>query len=163
MPIDRAARSALHRMASGVFVVAASHDGHTRGFTATWVFQASFRHPLVAISVDKTHATYPLIVESQSFTVNVLSASQAGVARYFGTADKDEQQDAQYFEERDGKSAPEVRGAVAVLDCRIVSTMDARDHSLILGEVEAAALLSDELPLVYWPAGGFHTPATGRL
>jgi flavin reductase (DIM6/NTAB) family NADH-FMN oxidoreductase RutF len=163
MPIEKDLRDALHRLANGVYIIAATHDGHTRGFTSTWIFQASFRHPLVAASVDKTHNTYPLIEASQSFTVSVLSTFQADIARYFGGSGKDEAEEARYFVKREGQVIPEIDGALAVLRCRIISTTDARDHSLFLAEVTSAGVLGVEQPLVYWPAGGYHVPDPSRL
>lgn len=153
--IDRETNRALRLLANGVFVVAAEYEGEVKGFTATWVTQASFNHPLVVLSACKTHETHSLIAHSGSFAVNVLGASQTHVARHFGRKIPRPGERGDYFREEGGQQTPILREALAVLICRVVSTHDVRDHTLFVGEVTSTEVCGDENPLLYWPAHGF--------
>ncbi len=140
-------------MGNGVFVISAEHDGVVRGFTATWVTQASYEHPLVMASFSKSHDTYALIVASQSFTINVLAPHQVALARHFGLK-KNPAHEGDYFARREGRP-PVLRDALAALQCRVMTTMDAEDHTVFLARVEDASVAHEGSPLLYWPQGGY--------
>jgi len=154
--IDQQLNHALRLMANGVFVIAAKHEGEVRGFTATWVTQVSFDHPLVAVSVGKDHQTYPLIERSGELVINILSASQSDLARHFGRkSHQDKQEDRGYFEVIDGMETPILAESLAFLHGTVISSSDARDHTVFIVEVTDATVRRDEEPLLYWPKNGF--------
>ncbi|TAK34329.1 MAG: flavin reductase [Chloroflexota bacterium] len=154
--IDQRLNQAMRLMANGVFVIAAAYDGQVRGFTATWVTQVSYDHPLVAVSVSKSHHTYHLIERSGEMVINILAASQADVARHFGHKSHDNtHEDRRYFQVTDGVETPILVESLASLRCRVTSSCDARDHTVFVVEVTEAAVRGDDEPLLYWPRNGF--------
>lgn len=156
--IDKRLSPALQMIANGVFVIGAEHRGQVRGFTATWISQVSYEHPLVMVSVSKAHDTYPLIVSSNRFVVNVLGASQSDIARHFGRRKGPGETDVQYFREEWGRSSPILKDALAVLECEIQSTHDAKDHTIFIGEVVNASVFREEDPLIFWRKGKYARP-----
>jgi len=148
--------SALHLIANGVFVVAASHEGETHGCTVTWASQASYRHPLLTVSLDKRHDTYKLIESSHRLVINVLKASQADLAEQFGHATRPPQ--GGYFREEGGQLLPELKDCLAVIHCDVVDTLDARDHAVLLVEAKEARVLAKGDPLLYSIDHGYMTP-----
>lgn len=138
---------------NGVFVVAASHEGKTHGFTATWVSQASYRNPLLTVAIDKGHDTYGLIKASGSLVLNLLGAAQSAVAEHFGHQRREP--GVSYFREEDGRQLPVLKECVATISCRVIGTMDARDHDVLLVEATESQVLSDEDPLVYVNKRGY--------
>jgi flavin reductase (DIM6/NTAB) family NADH-FMN oxidoreductase RutF len=153
--IDKETNRALRLLGNGVFVVAAQHEGRLRGFTATWVMQASFCYPIVVVSVGRAHATHPLIAASGSFVVNVLGSSQADVARHFGRKTAAPGEEGDYFREEGGRQIPVLREALATLTCRVMSAHEVADQTLFVGEVTSTEVLTQECPLLFWPARGF--------
>jgi flavin reductase (DIM6/NTAB) family NADH-FMN oxidoreductase RutF len=153
--LDKKLSAGLHLIANGVFVVAAEHRGLLRGFTATWVSQISYQHPILLISVAKTHDTYPLINGSNKFYVNVLGASQADLARHFGRSKSSDETDTQYFREEHGVSIPVLNDSVAYLECRVISTHDVKDQTLFIGEVVNTQVFREENPLIFWRSRGY--------
>jgi flavin reductase (DIM6/NTAB) family NADH-FMN oxidoreductase RutF len=129
---DKKVSAGLHLIANGVYVIAAQHGGQTRGFTATWVMQISYDHPLIMASVGKAHHTYPLIAGSNKFYVNILGASQVELAQHFGKPKDPTETDAPYFREENGNRLPILTDAVAYLECNVVGTYDAKDHILFI-------------------------------
>ncbi len=132
---------------NGVFVVASSHDGETHGFTATWVSQASYRNPLLTVAVDKGHDTYKLIQQSGQLVCNQLTASQVDVAEHFGHRDRPPQ--SEFFREENGQQVPVLKDCLAAIFCRVVDTLDARDHVVLLVEAIDSQVFSAEPPLLY--------------
>lgn len=154
--IEPQLNQALRLMANGVFVIAAEHEGQVRGFTATWVTQVSFDHPLVAVSVGKDHQTYPLIERSGEMVINILSASQSDLARHFGRkSNEDPPESRQYFQAVDGVETPILSESLAFLRGRVISSTDARDHTVFIVEVTDALVRRGDEPLLYWPRHGF--------
>lgn len=156
--IDKTLSPGLHLIANGVFVISAQHGGQVRGFTATWVSQASFENPLVMISVSKSHGTYPLIVSSNKFFVNVLGASQVDIARHFGRKKSPSETNAEYFREELGQVTPVLKDCLAALECDVISSHDAKDHTIFVGEVVKASVFREDDPLIYWRRGRYAKP-----
>jgi flavin reductase (DIM6/NTAB) family NADH-FMN oxidoreductase RutF len=48
---------------------------------------------------------------------------------------------------------PRVNGAIAAMECRIEQRIPAGDHTILIGEVIAAELLTDARPLLYFGSG----------
>ena len=77
--------AAFRRLTQGVYVVGVAGDGRADAFTASWVMQASFDPLLLALSINREHASYPLLQAGRGFVVNVLKQGQLELARSFGT------------------------------------------------------------------------------
>lgn len=155
---DKKVSAGLHLIANGVYVIAAQHGGQTRGFTATWVSQVSYDHPLVMASVGKTHDTYSLITGANKFYVNILGPSQIELARHFGRRKGPVETDAQYFRQERGQALPILVDAIAYLECNVVGSYEAPDHTLFIAEVVNSEVLRDEEPLIYWRQGRYARP-----
>ncbi|MHB1134347.1 MAG: flavin reductase family protein [Chloroflexota bacterium] len=151
--IPRQVSQGLRLIANGVFVVAAAAEGKTHGFTATWVCQASFRHPLLTVAIDKGHDTYQLIKQSNEAVINVLRADQSAVAEFFGKRQTEPQ--TPYFRQEGGQPAPVLAEALAAVHCRLIGTLDARDHEVLLLEATTAEVFGEGEPLVYWSGKGY--------
>ena len=154
--IEPKLNQALRLLGNGVFVIATECEGVVRGFTATWVTQASYDHPLLAVSVARNHDTYPLIEHSGQLVVNVLAASQADVASHFGQKMAHETlAERSFFRVVDGVEQPILDRPLAYMRTRILSSIDARDHTVFIVEVTDAEVCRNEEPLLYWPGNGY--------
>ena len=153
--IPREISQGLRLIANGVFVVAAATEGQVHGFTATWVCQASFRNPLLTVAIDKGHETYRLIKQSNQAVINVLRGDQSEVSEFFGKK-RDEPQ-TRYFLQRGGQTTAVLADGLAALHCRLLSTMDARDHEVLLLEATSAEVFGTGEPLIYWSGKGYAT------
>ena len=143
--------AAFRRLTLGVYVVGVAGDGRADAFTAAWVMQASFDPLLLALSINREHASYPLLHAGGGFVVNVLKQEQLDLARAFGTLsgrDRDKLAPVRWRPGRGG--APILEGALGYFDCRLEGAMPAGDHDLVLGRVLEARLLDPEaVPLTY--------------
>ena len=132
-------RGALRRFASGVTVITTSSGGQDHGMTASAFCSVSLDPPRVLVCVKKGGVMHGALERAGSFAVNVLSDEQRALSdRFAGRLS-----DAERFAELDFQRAP-VSGAAWLadsqtsLDCRVAAAFDGGDHTIFLGEVEAA-------------------------
>lgn len=148
--IDREIKRSLGQMVKGVQVVAATHQGTTRGYCSHWVCQVSFEDPIVLASVSPKHDTHPLLVAAGWFTVSILASDQVDVGQYFSYPGRRFRHIAsEYLTEVDGN--PVVVDCIAWLRCEVVERLDVGlDHDLFLARVTAVGEgRLGEPPLLY--------------
>jgi flavin reductase (DIM6/NTAB) family NADH-FMN oxidoreductase RutF len=145
-------KQALARWPSGVTIVTARHGGEVHGMTVSAFSSVSLEPPLVLVCADKTSNTNALIQRAGVFTVNVLARGQEALSTKFASK-KEEWQRFDGLACSDGATGcPRIPGAAVALDCRVEQCVDAGDHFVYIGRVEAVAF-SDAAPLVYYRSG----------
>jgi flavin reductase (DIM6/NTAB) family NADH-FMN oxidoreductase RutF len=146
MPVEpQLFRHALSQFASGITVVT-TRDGAGRayGLTVSSFASASLDPPLVLVSVDLKSDSHPGFREGGKFAVSILAEGQDEVSRRFAWRD-----DRFSFPMLDGQlGLPLVPGALAHLECEVLSATDAGDHVVYVGQVLYAAVQPGR-PLVY--------------
>lgn len=158
MPIDpRSFRTALGQFAAGVTVVTTvGRDGKPYGLTATAFTSVSLDPPLVLVCIDKGAESFPHLLSAPSFAVSILSAAQVEVSNQFARSGTDK------FEGVETRTAvtgaPLISGALVHVDCRTTQRVEAGDHVIFIGTVEAADVFAGD-PLLYH-AGRYRTLAS---
>jgi flavin reductase (DIM6/NTAB) family NADH-FMN oxidoreductase RutF len=150
MPVDADSfRQALASWASGVTVVTSRDGTRVHGMTVSAFSSVSLTPPLVLVCADKSSNTLALIDRSKVFSVSVLSQEQSQLSNLFASK-KDEERRFDGLRCQDGATGcPLIPGALASLDCRVVQAIDAGDHVIYVGSVEAART-REATPLVYF-------------
>jgi flavin reductase (DIM6/NTAB) family NADH-FMN oxidoreductase RutF len=144
----KAFRRVMGCFASGVTVVTTRRpDGQPCGLTANAVTSVSLTPPLLLICVDKKAESYPHFAAAGVFAVNVLTDDQEELSSRFATSGGDKFADVPFHWGEHG--APIIDGHLAALECRIVHAYAGGDHTIYVGEVEAAAS-HDGQPLLYY-------------
>lgn len=145
----RAAREALAQLAMPVVIIAAEHDGRRSCATGTAMY-VSFAPPRVAIAQHPGSQTTALIEASGRFSISLLHRGQLdaamGAGRGAKTADKFAELGLRVHEHDDG--SPAVDGSATIMWCDLVSSADAGDHRLIVGEVTAYEVTEAGPPLM---------------
>ncbi len=145
-------RAVMGRFATGVTVVTAVDSaGSARGMTVTAFASVSLHPPLVAMFIDKTASMYDTLYRGEYFAVNILSAAQESVARRFAATGAQQFEGIGFSSGENG--APLLDGALAHVECSRLSSAEAGDHAVIVGETLSASV-SDARPLLYY-RGGF--------
>ena len=140
---------AFEKVVTGLHVVTVKADDKVNGMTAAWVTRVSHVPPLVMVSVGKTRYTHDLIKEAGSFCVNILAEDQDNLSSRFGFKsgrNLDKFEGIKYDEGKTG--SPILKDTVGYLDCKLISSYDAGDHTLYVGEVIDAEA-SPKKPLTY--------------
>jgi flavin reductase (DIM6/NTAB) family NADH-FMN oxidoreductase RutF len=140
-PVDASAfRKAMGSFPTGVTVVTvASEDGATHGMTVNSFSSVSLDPRLVLVCLNETSRGLGLIERAGAFVVNVLSAGQQDVSRWF--ASRHRPADSTMFDgvpfEPGVTGCPVLLDTAASFDCRLRQLHRAGDHLIVLGEVVA--------------------------
>jgi flavin reductase (DIM6/NTAB) family NADH-FMN oxidoreductase RutF len=144
-------RSVLGRFPSGVTVVTTkARDGSDEGMTVSAFCSVSLEPPLVLICIEKTASAYESLTTWPGFVVNILSASQEQIARRFSIVDIDRFDGVGYSRSQNGLAV--LDDVLGVIECATLAMHDAGDHTIIVGEVEAARAQTGT-PLLYYRGG----------
>lgn len=144
-------RSVLGRFPSGVTVVTTKNgDGSDEGMTVSAFCSVSLDPPLVLICIEKSASAYEALTTASGFVVNILAASQEQVARRFSIVDIDRFEGVGYSRSPNGIAV--LDDVLGVIECTNFAMHDAGDHTIIVGEVEAARAQSGT-PLLYYRGG----------
>jgi flavin reductase (DIM6/NTAB) family NADH-FMN oxidoreductase RutF len=131
-------RQVMGHFATGVTVVTTNSKGILAGITVNAFCSVSLNPPLVLICIDLTSTTLPILRESKSFAVNILTAEQEHLSRGFATYNRERFEsfcNATYHTAATG--APILDNALAFIDARIVDEYPGGDHAIFIGQVEA--------------------------
>jgi flavin reductase (DIM6/NTAB) family NADH-FMN oxidoreductase RutF len=152
VPIDKnELRRVMGHFATGVTVITTCDEqGRPFGLTANAVSSVSLEPPLILVCVDKKADTYPYFAKSKVFTVNILAESQETISRKFATSGIEKFDGVGY--KKNDLGCATLDDAVGYLACKIVSELDAGDHTIYVGEVESAEA-ADEAPLLFYRGG----------
>ena len=144
---DKLRRRVMWTMPGGLYVIGSRAGERRNAMTANWAMQVSSDPKLVAVGVEKEALTHELITEGGAFTVNIVDREDRAIVRKFT---KPVEVDAAAstlngFPFHDGLTgAPVLDQAVAWLDCRVHTAVDAGAHTLFLGEVVDAGFQKPE-------------------
>jgi flavin reductase len=148
---------ALAALTTGIYVLTVRSGARQHGMSSSWVTQVSGEPVLIMAAVDRQHATHGLILDSQAFALNVLGHQSRQLEDYFYSAQSRRPDNLTPFPLETGATgSPLLQEALASLDCRLVSSHTAGDHTLFVGEVVEArvrtaqtCLTSHDLPYLY--------------
>lgn len=147
---------AQKRIIHGVYVISTRLGDRVNAMTAAWVARASFSPPLITISIGKTRFSHDMISASGVFAVNVLGTDNIDTGKHYGLKSgrkTDKFAGIEYDTKVTG--SPILRDCIAWMDCRVVSSHDAGDHTLFIGEVLDAGVLRDVPPTLIYDRESF--------
>ena len=144
---NRELRSAFGSFMTGVTIVTTSgSDGQPRGFTANSFTSVSLEPPLLMICIGKQAASMDVFRHARGFAVNILSEAQKDTSVLFASKRPDKFEAAQWRAGPFGN--PLIEGSAAWFDCARYQVLDAGDHIILMGHIEAFSY-SDANPLGY--------------
>ncbi len=158
MAIDtRAYRDAVGRFVTGVTLCTTVSPAGNHGITANSFTSVSLDPLLVLISVEKVARFHDEVLGAGVFAISILSSAHEEAARRFsrrGRPETDDQFDLLAHHAGATTGCIVVDDALAVLECRLWSSADGGDHTLVVGEVMEMTMPAEPVaaPLVY--AGG---------
>ncbi|MDQ3911749.1 MAG: flavin reductase family protein, partial [Actinomycetota bacterium] len=107
----------------------------------------------VAVAVRPDRYSHDLILESTTFALSILREDQVDVATHFSDTS------GEYHNKLQGvpygltpSGSPFLLDCLAYVDCKLMDTVRAGDHTIIVGEVTAGDTLDDSYPLIYDPS-----------
>ncbi|HLZ08050.1 MAG TPA: flavin reductase family protein [Chloroflexota bacterium] len=137
--------------ATGVTVVTCRVGPRTHGITVNSYTSLSLDPPLVLVCIDRNAIAFNMVPEAGVFAINILNETQRWICDYFAKRLAPDPNDefAEIPHRLGACGAPLVDGAVATIECRLVARYPGGDHEIFVGEVIDAAILADDLPLLF--------------
>ena len=143
---------ALNKISYGLFVLTAWEGEKINGCIVNTVMQVTVSPNAVAVAINKDNLTCEMVKNTKEFTVSVLSEKATfDIFKRFGLQSG---RDVDKFKDivcpKDDRGVPYLQwGACAMFSCKIVDTVELGSHTLFIGEVLDAKVLSDEQPITY--------------
>ena len=129
---------------NGLYVLASRSGDVTNGMAATWVTQVSLDPLLLMVAIDPTRYTYGIVEKSGYFAVSTLPEGSEDLVKHFGSkSGRDEDKLAKVPCSNAPNGSPILDNALAYVECKVISTAPAGDHTLFVGEVVAAKVLNE--------------------
>ncbi len=157
--IDNDLDKAMGRLAGGLYIITAKKGELTSAMLASWVSQASFKPIGVTIAVAKDRAIEALMQVGDHFVLNVLEENNYShlmrhfLKRFAPGADRF----AGVKTQPSPLGIPILTEALAYLECRVESRMDANDHWIVYATAEEGKVSKpDALTAAHYRKVGNH-------
>ena len=143
----------LYRRTCGQFVTGITvvttldSHGHPHGMTVNSFSSVSLDPPLVLVSIDLKNAILGHFISSSWFAINVLAEHQEDLSRRFSGPSENRFLKVDWHAGPSG--TPLLDGVLAHLECSVVQTYEAGDHTVLIGEVRRAACTEGK-PLIFF-------------
>ena len=155
LPLDKASfRYVMGHFASGVTIMTTTAAGRMHGMTVSAFSSQSLDPLLILVSVERSTVMHQLVMESRAFAINILDEHGEGTARFF--ADNARLNGPEFLEgayHLGATGSPILKEAAAYVEARVHSTLEAGDHTIIVGQVAALEVLREAEPLIYYRSG----------
>jgi len=142
----------LHKISYGVYVVTSGKEGRCNGQIANTVVQISSQPQTIAISINKQNYTHEIIKETGVFAVSVLSeATPLSFIGDFGFRCGRQVDKFDGVDYKIGQTGARIvlNYAAAYYEAKVIDLIDVNTHTLFIGEIVDAAVLSEEKPMTY--------------
>ena len=146
MEIQANVITALEKITYGIYVLTTKKEQEITGMIASWVSQVSFNPPRVMVGVRKNRYSHRIIKESSVFALSVLGKEDGKLVGKFKAPTSEEKfQGVEWEAKKTG--APIIKETLAYMDCTLVNSVDAGDHTIFIGEIIDAGSLKAGLPM----------------
>jgi flavin reductase (DIM6/NTAB) family NADH-FMN oxidoreductase RutF len=145
-------RTVMGNFAAGVTVVTLPEPNH--GITVNAFASVSLSPPLVLICIDHDTETHERLTgDTDGYCVNVLAGDQQHLGEHFARMAEHGEPFVDEPTRVEATGAPVFEDALAYLDCSVFDAVEAGDHTIYVGEVEAAGTPRPDAPALTYFRG----------
>jgi flavin reductase (DIM6/NTAB) family NADH-FMN oxidoreductase RutF len=144
--LDPAMAEAFRQIPYGIYVLIARKGKDIHSLIVSWVSQVSYSPPMLMVALRRNRKALPALRETGLFSVSLFKREQKPLVVRFKESPP-EAEPSIYAGEGGPDLPPILKGSYACWQCRLVSTMEAGDHILCLGEVTSAFAIREGEPL----------------
>ena len=142
----------LHKVSYGLYIITSTNNDKINGQIANVLFQITSEPARVAISINKQNLTQEYIKKSKVFAASILSVNAPmtliGNFGFKSGRDIDKFKDINYNIGKT-KSPIVTDGSLAFVEGKIIDSIECGTHTIFIGEVVNAEILSDDKPMTY--------------
>ncbi len=145
-------KKALHKISYGLYVICSKNNGKINGQIANAIFQVTAMPQTIAVSINRQNLTHEYIEKSKLFTMSVLSTD--ATMKFIGNFGFKSGRDIDKFEDITTKLSKSkvpftIDYTVAYIEAKVFNKIDCGTHTIFIGEVQDAEILSDAKPMTY--------------
>ncbi len=143
-------QNAFWNLSYGVYIISVWDGERPTGCTANCVMQITAEPPTIAVSIHHDNYTHQCINKTGKFAISILSYnSDPSIIGTFGFQSGKEinKFDLVRFEKL--AEMPIVKDGCAYITCEVINQMETDTHTVFLGNVLDADILSNEEPMTY--------------
>lgn len=141
---------ALSRVPSGLSILTFGDRDSGSGMLVSWVQQASFEPPMATLAVKRDRPLVERLESGEPFVLNPLGEDQKKLLKHFARGFDPGQPAFEGIEtETAANGAVALAGAIASLECRVESSVDAGDHLVLVAHVTGGVLRDETPPMVH--------------
>ena len=142
----------LHKISYGLYVICSKNKENINGQIANALFQVTAEPPTVAVSINKQNLTHKYIEISNFFTISVLTDNTP--MNFIGNFGFKSGRDINKFEGIEYKLGKHkvpivIDYALAYVEAKVINKIDVGTHTIFIGNVEDAEILSEDNPMTY--------------
>ena len=143
---------ALYKIGYGMYVIGSRKGDRVNAQIANTVFQITSEPPTVAVSINKKNLTHEFIKESRVFSASVLCEdTPLSFIGHFGFKSGRDINKLEGINYKIGETqAPVIlENAVSYLEVRVSQEVDVGTHTVFIGEVVMADVLTEKACMTY--------------
>ena len=143
---------ALYLISYGMYIICSKKGDKINGQTANSIVQVASEPPIISVCINKQNLTHEFIKDSKVFTASVLA--QAAPLKLIGGFGFKSGRDVNKFEGvkyKLGQSGAPVilDSTLGYLEARVIDSVDAKTHTIFVGELIGAEVLAEGEPMTY--------------
>lgn len=136
----------LGKITNGIYILTSFYKEEINGMIASWVCQVSYEPPLMMVAVHPNRYSHQLIMQSGCFALHILSKKQKELIESFEGPDP-AAKFASIQWHRGETGCPILEHCVGYMECEVKSNENPGNHTLFIGKIKTARLLSNDNPL----------------
>jgi len=143
---------ALHSLSYGLYIVGSRKGDKINAQIANTVIQVCSEPPTIAVTINKGNLTHEFIKASRVFAVSVLcqDAPLSLIGNFGFKSGRDSNKfDGVNYKLGETKSPIVLEHTVAHMEAKVVNEVDVGTHTIFIGELVAAEVLTEDEPMTY--------------
>jgi flavin reductase (DIM6/NTAB) family NADH-FMN oxidoreductase RutF len=141
-PISLSSASRLLHPKLTVLLTCTDKAGKANIITLAWTTPVSMNPPLLAVSISPKRLSHKMIQETKEFTINIPTMKYVKETLFCGRRsgrELDKFKETRFIPlPAKTVKAPIIKECIAHLECKLYKRITAGDHSLFIGEIQAA-------------------------
>jgi len=134
--------AAFGKMTYGIYVLTSAHEDIINGMIASWVSQISYDPPLITVAVHPKRYSHRLIEKGNRFALHVVAKDRTDLLKRFKGPDPRAKFDGMKWS-RGITGLPIIEDCIACFECEVVNSIKPGNHTLFIGKVINAKLVSE--------------------
>lgn len=144
-------KAALGAWPAGVTIVTTRDGDKVYGLTVSSFSSLSFEPLMVLVCINNTNSFLELAERSGVFGVSILAQGQDEISNAFAASGREPVDSYDEFGTTSlVTGSPLIEGAAAHLDCELDHSVEAGDHTIVIGKVVGVTASTEQEPLIYY-------------